>query len=196
MCAERFDAGYYSRWYGRRPVQTAARIGHLVDATLAFASWWGIPIRSVLDVGAGPGWWGSHLALHHPKVRYTGVDISGHAAARYGHEQRDIAMWKPGRAYDLVVCQGTLHYLDDKAVVRAISHLAAATRGMIVLEIPTSDDLAEVIDADASDLDAYWRPAAWYRRRIRKSFVEIGAGMHVPRDSRHRFYALERAATS
>lgn len=194
MRAERFDAGYYRRWYGRRPVQTAARIGHLADATIALGKWWGIPIRSVLDVGAGPGWWGDHLGAHHPKVRYTGVDISEHAATTYGHQQRDIAVWKPARSYDLVVCQGTLHYLDDKAVVRALSHLAAATRGMIVLEIPTSDDLADVIDGDASDLDAFWRPASWYRRHLRKSFVEIGAGVHVPKTSPHRFYALERAA--
>lgn len=194
MRAERFDAAYYTRWYGRRPVQTSARIGHLADATLALAKWWGIPIRSVLDVGAGPGWWGRHLAAHHPKVRYTGVDISAHAAKRYGHEQRDIATWKPSRTYDLVVCQGTLHYLGDEAVVRAISHLASATRGLTMLEIPTQDDLdGDVIDAAASDLDALWRSASWYRRRLRRFFVEVGGGLHVPKDSPHRFYALERA---
>ncbi len=193
--AERFDSAYYTRWYGRRPVQTSARIGHLADGTIALAKWWGIPVRSVLDVGAGPGWWGRHLAAHHPKVRYTGVDISEHASKRYGHEQRDIATWQPSRTYDLVVCQGTLHYLKDRAVVRAISHLASATRGLLLLEIPTQDDLdGDVIDADASDLDAFWRPASWYRRHVRTSFTEIGAGLHVPKDSPHRFYAMERAA--
>ena len=192
--AERFDSAYYAQWYGRRPVQTSGRIGHLADGTIALAKRWGIPVRSVLDVGAGPGWWGRHLEAHHPTVRYTGIDISEHASKRYGHEQRDIATWKPSQTYDLVVCQGTLHYLDDDAVVRAISHLASATRGLIMLEIPTQDDLdGDVIDSAASDLDAFWRSATWYRRCLRRFFVEVGGGLHVPKDSPHRFYALERA---
>ncbi len=192
--AERFDAAYYDRWYGKRPVQTAARIGHLADATLAMAKWWGIPIRSVLDVGAGPRWWGQHLGKHHPKIRYTGVDVSAHASARFGHQCRDIATWTPSKQCDLVVCQGTLHYLDNASCVRAIANLAAATRGLALLEIPTSNDLDDgTIVADASDLDAQWRTASWYRRHLRHHFTEIGAGLHVPNDSPHRFYALERS---
>lgn len=191
---ERFDAAYYRRWYGKRPVQTAARIGHLVDATLAMAKWWGIPIRSVLDVGAGPGWWGRHLAEHHPKVRYTGVDVSAHACASFGHQQRDIATWTPSKRFDLVVCQGTLHYLADASCRAAIANLADATRGLLLLEIPTADDLRDgTIVADASDLDAYWRPAAWYRRHLRLELTELGCGLHVPGDSPHLFYALEQA---
>ena len=191
---ERFDAAYYRRWYGTRPVQTAARIGRLVDATLAMAKWWGIPIRSVLDVGAGPGWWGRHLVEHHPKVRYTGVDVSTHASARYGHECRNIATWTPPKKFDLVVCQGTLHYLDDAACIAAVANLAGATRGLVLLEIPTSDDLQSgTIVAGASDLDARWRTAAWYRRRLRRHFTELGCGLHIPNDTPHRFYALEKA---
>lgn len=191
---ERFDAAYYRRWYGKRPVQSAARIGHLADATLALAKWWGIPIRSVLDVGAGPGWWGRHLAEHHPKIRYTGVDVSAHAAARYGHECRDISTWMPAKQYDLVVCQGTLHYLDDDQFGAAIENLAASTRGLTLLEIPTADDLDDgTIVAEASDLDAHWRTAAWYRRRFRRHLCELGCGLHIPNDSPHRFYALEQA---
>jgi SAM-dependent methyltransferase len=190
---ERFDEAYYRKWYGTRPVQTAARIGQLADATLSLAKWWGIPVRSVLDVGAGPGWWGRHLATRHPKVRYAGVDVSAHASARYGHQCRDIATWTPPRQFDLVVCQGTLHYLDDTSCTKAIANLAAAVRGLALLEIPTSNDLDDgTIVASASDLDAYWRPAAWYRRRLRRHFTELGCGLHVPIDSPHRFYALER----
>lgn len=192
--AERFDAAYYRRWYGRHPVQSAARIGHLADATLAMAKWWGIPIRSVLDVGAGPGWWGRHLAESHPKVRYTGVDVSAHASARYGHQCRDIAAWTPPKQFDLVVCQGTLHYVDDARCTKAIANLAAAARGLVLLEIPTSDDLDNgTIVANASDLDAHWRSAAWYRRRLRRHFTELGGGLHIPNNSPHHFYALERA---
>ena len=191
--SERFDAAYYRRWYGRRPVQTSARIGHLADATLALAKWWGIPVRTVLDVGAGPGWWGRHLATKYPKVRYTGVDVSAHAAHRYGHEHHDIATWQPKKQFDLVVCQGTLHYLDDRSSVAALDHLVGATRGLLLLEIPTQDDLdSGTIDATGSDLDAHWRSAAWYRKKLSTYTVEIGAGLHVPLGSTHVFYALER----
>ena len=190
---ERFDAAYYRRWYGRRPVQTPARIGHLADATLALAQWWGIPIRSVLDVGAGPGWWGRHLRDAHPKVRYTGVDVSAHAAQKYGHEHHDIATWRPARRYDLVVCQGTLHYLDDRSCVAAFDHLVGAARGLLLLEIPTQDDLDDgTIDTGASDLDAFWRSARWYRQKLGPRTIEVGAGLHLPKNSPHRLYALER----
>lgn len=190
---QRFDDAYYRRWYGKHPVQSPARIAHLADATLALARWWGIPIRSVLDVGAGPGWWGRRLGAAHPRVRYTGVDISEAACRRYGHEQHDIATWRPQRQHDLVVCQGTLHYLDDRSCVAALDNLVGATCGLLLLEIPTLDDLDDgTIDAQASDLDARWRPSRWYRQKLRTRTVEIGAGLHLPKDSPHRLYALER----
>ncbi len=60
--ADRFDAAYYRRFYGRRPVHDRHRIGQLATAVLALAAWWHLPVRSVLDVGAGKGYWGSWLA--------------------------------------------------------------------------------------------------------------------------------------
>ena len=49
----RFDAAYYRRFYGRDPVHDARRIAHLAQAAVSFAAWWRIPVRSVLDIGAG-----------------------------------------------------------------------------------------------------------------------------------------------
>jgi trans-aconitate methyltransferase len=161
---------------------------------LALARWWSIPVRSVLDVGAGPGWWGERLRSHHPSIRYTGTDVSAAACARYGHEQRDIATWQPSRQWDLVVCQGTLHYLAADECERAIAHLASATRGLALIDIPTLDDLqSETIDTAGSDLDAHWRRASWYRKILRRHLVELGCGLWVPADAPHRFYALEKA---
>jgi SAM-dependent methyltransferase len=191
--SDRFNAEYYRRWYGRSPVQSAKKIGALADATLSLAKWWGIPMRSVLDVGAGHGWWGRHLATAAPHIRYLGTDISAHACEKYGLHQRDIVTWQPPK-HDLVVCQGTLHYLADKDCVRALDHLVSATRGLLLLEIPTQDDLdSGTIDASASDLDAYWRPASWYRKKLLTKTHQIGAGLHVPADSPYRFYALEQS---
>src|SRR6478736_2873322 len=77
--ADRFDAAYYRRFYGRRPVHDRHRIGQLATAVLALAAWWHLPVRSVLDVGAGKGYWGSWLASSHLRVRYHGIDASPYA---------------------------------------------------------------------------------------------------------------------
>jgi hypothetical protein len=78
---DRFDAAYYRRFYGRSPVHDARRIAHLANGVLGFAAWWRVPVRSVLDVGAGKGYWRDWLAEHRPSVRYHGIDVSEHACA-------------------------------------------------------------------------------------------------------------------
>src|SRR4051795_3366874 len=76
--SDRFDAAYYSRFYGRRPVHDLRRITHLATGVIELAAWWRIPIRSVLDVGAGKGYWRDWLASAHPRVAYHGLDVSEH----------------------------------------------------------------------------------------------------------------------
>src|SRR5262249_45051465 len=83
-----FDAAYYQRFYRDRPVHDRRRVGRLAEGVLGMCGWWGVPVRSVLDVGAGPGYWRDWLATNRPRVRYRSVDFSAYAAARYGHEQR------------------------------------------------------------------------------------------------------------
>lgn len=190
---ERFDAAYYRRFYGRSPVQSAARVARLAAGVLGLAGWWGIPIRSVLEVGAGPGHWGRWLCAHRPAVRYYGTDVSAYACSRYGHQQRDIAAWHAPRAVDLAVCQGVLHYLDDSAAERAIENIAASTRSLAYLEVPTAEDRVDVLDLRRTDSDANWRSAAWYRERLTTHFVELGCGLHYVRNGSALFYSLERS---
>jgi trans-aconitate methyltransferase len=191
---ERFDAAYYARFYGRRPVHTRRQVAHLCAGVCAMAAWWGLPLRSVLDVGAGAGWWRDWFAEHRPKVRYRSVDVSAHACTRYGHEQRDISTWRPERPADLVVCQGVLQYLDDRQADAAIRHLAAATAGVLYLEAPTSHDHDTVLDVDASDVDVHWRAGTWYRRRLRDAgLAQLGAGLWAPATLAAGLYELERS---
>ena len=103
---------------------TPRRIALLANGVVSLASWWRVPIRSVLDVGAGKGYWKTWLAEHRPAVRYHGIDVSLHACRRYGHEQADLATWRSARRYDLVVCQSVLQYLDDAAAAAAIVALS------------------------------------------------------------------------
>ena len=191
---ERFDAGYYARFYGRRPVHTRRQVAHLCEAVSGVMSWWALPLRSVLDVGAGPGWWRDWFADHRPRVKYRSVDVSEHACRRYGHEQQDISVWEPDRPADLVVCQGVLQYLDDRSTAAAIRHLATGTRSLLYLEVPTAGDRAGVLDLDASDLAVQWRTGAWYRRHLRSAgLAQVGAGLWAPSELAAALYELERA---
>jgi hypothetical protein len=188
-----FDADYYRRFYRHRPVHDRRRIGRLAEGVTGFMGWWGLPVRTVLDVGAGTGLWGAWFRRNRASVRYHSIDVSEYACRRYGHEQRDIATWRPERPSDLVVCHGVLQYLDGASCATAIGNLAAATRGALFLEVPTTSDRDDVIDPAFTDLDVYWRSGEWYRRRLRPYFVTVGCGMFVARSERSRFYELERA---
>jgi hypothetical protein len=64
---------------------------------LSLASWWRVPIRSVLDVGAGKGYWRDWLEATRPQVSYHGIDASEYACRRYGHEHADVDRGKPPR---------------------------------------------------------------------------------------------------
>jgi trans-aconitate methyltransferase len=158
---------------------------------VGLTEWWGVRLRTVLDVGAGPGWWGDWLRSQRPRVVYRGVDVSEHACRRWGHEHADIATWRPDRPAELVVCQGVLQYLDDDACASAVANLGAACAAVLYLEVPTAADRVEVIDQAATDLDVRWRPGSWYRRRLGRWFVPAGAGLWVRRDAGIVLYELE-----
>ena len=190
---ERFDAAYYDRFYGRKPVHDKRRIAQLATGVTSMAAWWRIPIRSVLDVGAGKGYWRDWFTTEQPRVRYHGLDISEHAANRYGHEHADIAHWKPPRRFDLVICQSVLQYIDDDDARRAIGVVGDACRGLLLVESPTIADRDEVIDPERTDLDIHWRTGDWYRTELDRHFIEIGGGLWSHRSQPIPFFELERA---
>jgi trans-aconitate methyltransferase len=193
VSGERFDAAYYRRFYGSQPVHDKRRIGHLAAGVIAMAAWWQVPIRSVLDVGAGKGYWRGWLGEHRPNVRYHGLDVSEYACRRYGHELADLATWVPPRPYDLVVCQSVLQYLDATSATKAIDALGAACRGLLWLEVPTSADRIGSIDPAATDLDVHWRTGNWYRTRLRRHFTQIGGGLWRSNRCPAVFFELEVA---
>ena len=189
---DRFDAAYYRRFYEGDGVHDAERIGHLAAAVHHLAAWWGVEIASVLDVGAGTGLWRDWYRERHPDVRVLSTDVSEHACRTWGHEHRDIATWQPDGVFDLVVCHGVLHYLDDDAAVAAIGHLVGATGHLLYLEIPTTSDLRHVVDPQRTDMDVHRRTGTWYRRLLDPSVRQVGAGLWVNRASVP-MYELEAA---
>jgi len=193
MSRQQFDEGYYLRFYGDGGVHDRQRIGHLASAVHGLCTWWGVPPSSMLDVGAGLGMWRDWYRTHHSLVKTLSIDISEHACATWGHEQRDIAAWQPDHPFDLVVCHGVVHYLDDEAAAAAIEHLAAATAHVMYLELPTEHDLAEVVDPERTDMDVFHRSGAWYRQRLAPHFRQAGAGLWV-RHGSVPLFELEAAA--
>lgn len=191
---DRFDAAYYRRFYGSRPVHDRKRIGLLAASITNMAAWWRIPIRSVLDVGAGKGYWRDWLAAERPNVRYEGLDVSGYACRRYGHTHADLATWQPTRRYDLVICQSVIQYLDGVQAADALHALGEACNGLLFLEVPTIADRGGVIDPDGTDLDVHWRSGDWYRVRLDRHFVALGCGLWASRRRPVAFFELERAA--
>jgi SAM-dependent methyltransferase len=187
-----FDEDYYRRFYGDDPVHTAEKVAALASAVHSLTEWWDLPVTSVLDIGAGPGYWRDWYAANRPSVDYVSVDVSEHACRTYGHQQRDITQWRPNRAFDLVVCHGVLHYLDAEGAESAVANIAAAARGIVYIEAPTKRDLEEIVDTDATDMDVHRRTGAWYRKRLDPHFSQIGAGLWLSRRCPLPLYELER----
>lgn len=190
---DRFDAGYYHRHYvGADRVHSARELGHLAGGVFGLAGWFGLEIRAVLDVGAGLGLWRGWLERNHPRVKYRSVDVSPYACETYGHELRDISGWRARERFDLVICHSVLQYLDDAGAARAIDNLGAMCRGLLYLEAITRADL-EVVDVARTDTAVHARTGAWYRRRLERHFVQVGAGLWASRRSGLLFYELEAA---
>ena len=189
----RFDARYYERFYGGATrVHGAREVAHLARGVCGLAAWLGVEVRLVLDVGAGTGLWGRWFRRNRPAVAIRSVDVSAHACRVYGHERRDISAWRAARRFELVVCHSVLQYLDRAAAERAIENLGVMCRGLLYLEVITKEDLA-IVDGAATDLELHARPAGWYRARLSRHFVQVGAGLWASVRSGVRLYALEGA---
>ena len=178
----KFDTAYYQRFYGDNGAHDAERISHLATAVHHLAAWWEIDIASVLDVGSGMGMWRDWYHFTYPDVTVRSIDVSEHACATWNHERRDISSWRPRGKCDLVVCHSVLQYLDNASVVQAFQNLAAATRHVMYLELPTKWDYENIVDEDATDLQVYQRSAQWYRKHLSQYFRQVGAGLWVPLD--------------
>ena len=177
-----FDAAYYRRFYGTNGAHDVERIDHLATAVHHFAAWWGVNITSVFDVGAGMGMWRDWYKDNYPSTKLLSVDVSEHACKTWGHQQRDIATWKPRGKYDLVVCHSVLQYLDNSQFVNAVENLASATRHLLYLELPTTQDFNTIVDPTGTDLQVYQRSGSWYRKHLNTYFRNIGAGLWTPTD--------------
>jgi SAM-dependent methyltransferase len=190
-----FDAAYYARFYGNPRTRVAspadaAKLGAFVCGYLAFLD---LRVREVVDLGCGLGHWQAVIARHFPGARYTGVEVSEHLCRERGWVHGSVVDYRHPRRADLVICQGVLQYLNDRAARHAIDNLAATTRGALYLEALTRLDWEENCDRRTTDGAVHLRTGAWYRRQLRPHFVSCGGGVFVHRDAGVSRFELEGA---
>jgi SAM-dependent methyltransferase len=180
--AKVYDRDYFERWY-RDPRWTVVHQGVLarrVQLAVSAAEYLlEREVRTVLDVGCGEAPWRALLRYARPRVRYTGVDSSAYAVARYGRA-RGIRLGSLGDLhrlgldppYDLIVCSDVLHYVGDGEVRRGLRTIARYLGGVAFLEAFAREDATE---GDHEGLQP--RPAATYRRFLRDAGL-IPLGLH------------------
>jgi len=190
---QKFDKAYYDRFYRnpRTRAVTPAAARRQAAFIAAYLRHLEIDVRRILDVGCGVGTTLRALGRQFPSARLQGVEISDYLCRRYGWPQGSVEDYHAEPPYDLVVCNDVLAYLDDPACGRAIGNLAALCRGAAFLGILTADD-AGAYDPARTDTQQHLRPAAWYRRRLSRHFVNVGGGLHLKRPPDVVVWALDR----
>lgn len=188
-----FDKRYYDRFYGkkrprRRELDDTRRLCDFVCAYLRHIDQ---PVRSVIDIGCGLGLWRDALAAHYPKARYRGVEYSEYLCAQYGWDHGSVVDYRASKPADLVICQDTVQYLPDKDAAAAIKNLARLTRGALYFSAPTNVDWNENVDSAISDADVFKRSADWYRKRLQRSFLNLGGGLFLNRETSLVLWELE-----
>lgn len=176
-----FDRAYYHRYY-RDPdtrVLGPEEMRRLADFVCTYLRHLGQPVRRVLDLGCGLGWWRRILRRHFPAARYTGVETSDYLCRRYGWRRGSVTDFRARAPYDLVICQGVLQYLPPAEAEAAIANLAGLCRGALYLEVLTREDWLHRCDRSRTDGAVHLRRAAWYRRRLQRHFANAGGGVFL-----------------
>jgi SAM-dependent methyltransferase len=186
--ANRFDAGYYAKWYN--DAERADIAGRALRFVLSYIDHMDTEIDTVLDLGCGVGLWKKALARQARGVRYTGVEVSPYLCKKYGWHKGDASSYSPGRSFDLVVCQGVLQYLPDQECAQAIENLARLAKRFLYLEVLTTGDAEEVCCPEGTDFEVHVRDAAWYARRINRHFVNLGGGLYAKPVMRPHYFEM------
>lgn len=192
---QQFDKPYYDHFYGSAVHRARDRRADLQlgDFVCAYLKYLEQPVRSVVDIGCGFGFWRDVIARHFPKARYTGVEISEYLCEEHGWLHASVIDFRAPRPFDLVICKDTLQYLARKDAEAAIRNLTRLCRGALYLHVLTREDWEENCDQARTDGDVYKRRGEWYRKRLRQRFTNVGGGLFLSRRSPAIPWELEKA---
>ncbi len=191
-----FDEDYYARYYydPRTAVAGAAEMRARAQVIAAAARYADLPVRHILEAGAGTGLLRRALRRLMPQAEYTSLEASEYLCRRYGWEHGRIESYRSRTPFDLVICYDVLQYLDDRAATGALRNFAQLCRGMLYFSALTVYDLKHNADTARTDPDVHLRSADWYRRRLTGSFRAAGLGLWVRRGAPLTLWELEAEA--
>ncbi len=189
-----FDKAYYDRYYKnpRTRVVSRSAIDKLAAFVASYVRHLGLPVRRILDIGCGLGLWRRVLEESFPRAKYMGVEISDYLCQRRGWTKGSVVDFRSRHPFDLVICQGILQYLDDRAAGRAIQNLAELSRGALYLEALTVEDWEQNCDRRSTDGGVHLRNGSWYRRRLSRYFRNCGGGVFLALSAETTLFELER----
>ncbi len=178
---ERFDASYYRRFYMHAATRAMSkpeteRRAVLIAALVAQLE---IPVKRILDVGCGLGWFKKPLLKTFSKARYEGVEYSQYLCEKMGWQHGSVVDYVGHGQYDLVICCDVIQYLNNHDATTAINNLAQLCCGALFIHIPTQRDWRTLMDPSGTDTKVHVRSAQWYRRRLSQHFTHIGNGVLV-----------------
>ena len=188
-----FDHEYFRRFYldPKTAVASRAEMAARAQFIAAFADYLEMDVRRILDAGCGLGLMRGTFRRIFPKARYVGLEGSDYLCRKYGWTRGSVVDWRSARPFDIAICYDVLQYLPDRDAERALDNLARLSRGLLYFSALTREDWLLHCDRTRTDRDVHLRPAAWYRRRLRRRFDEAGAGLWVRRGAPVTLWSLE-----
>ena len=171
----RFDKAYYDRFYRnpRTRVFTPAMARRQAVFIASYLKYLDIGVKTILDIGCGIGTVLKALGRQYPRAQTLGVEYSKYLCGRYGWTRGSVVEYT-NEPHDLVICNDVLAYLDDKTCSKALTNLANLSGSVLFLGVLTREDY-EICDQKRTDSQQWMRSAAWYRRRLARHFVSVGA---------------------
>jgi len=191
---EKFDAGFYRRFYldPKTRVVTRAAMARRADLIAAFVRHGELPVKRILDVGCGLGLMRAALLEHFPKASYTGLEVSEYLCRKHGWVQGSAATFTSPQPFDLIVCYDVLQYLTAREAAAALRNVGRLCRGVLHFGVLTTEDWEFYCDRSTTDSNVHIRPGNWYRRRLAPDFINAGSGMFVWRGAPIHLWELDQ----
>ena len=189
----RFDAQYYRRYYQDSHTRVAdpGYYRCLARFIASYSAMLDISVASILDLGCGTGALRKPLLEQFERARYEGVERSSYACDRYGWTRGCASDFSSQRRYDLIICHDVMQYLDAKRAAKALANFRQLTNKLLYFSVLTLEDWELNVDQNLTDGEVHLRSAAWYRRRLKPCFKNLGGGMYLAADNSAVVYALE-----